>query len=123
MRVIYYDIPEIVNIRKYDVDIKGLQKLLKNNKTMTIKKISEKLKLPKTQVEHWFRTDIYFTIPEAEIWLELKKVLKIKTNKFDKSIMTFEKQLSVHEQSNRVYDINGIAPTILSTSADIRILC
>ena len=123
MRVIYYDIPEIVNIRKYDVDIKGLQKLLKNNKTMTIKEISEKLKLPKTQIEHWFRTDKYFTIPEADIWFELKKVLKIKTDRFDKSIMTFEKQLSVHEQSNRVYNINGIAPTILSTGADIRILC
>ena len=34
----------------------------------------------------------------------------------------FEEKISVHEQSNRVYDINGIAPTITSTSADIRII-
>lgn len=36
--------------------------------------------------------------------------------------MEFEEKLSLHEQSNRVYDINGIAPTITSTSADIRII-
>jgi len=120
--VICYDIPEIVTVRKYEVDIAALQNCLKEHKNMTIKKIAEKLNLPKTQVEHWFRVDDYFCIPEANIWENLKELLEIKTNTFDKSIMTFENKPSVHEHTNRVYDANGIAPTIMNTNADIRII-
>jgi DNA (cytosine-5)-methyltransferase 1 len=122
MRVIYYVIPEIVEVRKYEVDIKGLQKCLKEHKTKTIREIAEQMKLPKTDVEHWFRSDKYFAIPRAEIWQQLKNILNIKTKKYDKSIMTFTRQLGVHDQSNRVYDVNGIAPTLTSTNSDIRII-
>jgi predicted transcriptional regulator len=101
MRVIYYVIPEIVEVRKYEVDIKGLQTCLKEHKTKTIREIAEQMKLPKTDVEHWFRSDKYFAIPRAEIWQQLKNILNIKTKKYDKSIMTFTRQLGVHDQSNR----------------------
>jgi DNA (cytosine-5)-methyltransferase 1 len=120
--VIFYDIPEMVKVRKYKVDIKGLQELLKKHKKTTIKKISDNLMIPKTEVEHWFRRDKYFSIPSAEIWGDLKKILKINDNSFDESIMTFIKKESIFEQTNRVYDVNGIAPTITSTTANLRIL-
>ena len=122
MKIICYDIPELVKVRKNKVDIKGLQKLLKKHKNDSIKNIAIKLNKPKTEVEHWFRTDKCFSIPDSEIWLKLKKILNIKLNTFDNQIMEFEIKESLHEQSNRVYDVNGIAPTITSTSADIRIL-
>lgn len=121
MNVIYYDIPEMVKVRKYEVDIEALKKTL-SKRNISIKKISQILGVKKTLVEHWFRKDNCFSIPSAENWLQLKEILGIQTNEFDKSIMQFEEKISVHEQSNRVYDINGIAPTITSTSADIRII-
>lgn len=121
MNVIYYDIPEIVKVRKYEVDIEALKKTL-SKRNISIKKISQILGVKKTLVEHWFRKDNCFSIPSAENWLQLKEILGIQTNEFDKSIMQFEEKISVHEQSNRVYNINGIAPTITSTSADIRII-
>ncbi len=95
MEVIYYIIPEIVTVRKHPVNISALQKTLKSHKNLTIKKISEDLGVTKTEVEHWFRTDKYFSIPRADIWGDLKKLLKIKTNQFDKSITTFENKESV----------------------------
>jgi len=124
MKVIYYVIPEIVEfeLRKYEVDIEGLQKCLKKHRAISIREIAEQMKLPKTDVEHWFRSDKYFAIPRAEVWNDLKQLLNINTSQFDKSIMTFHKQLGVHDQSNRVYDVNGIAPTLTSTNSDIRII-
>ena len=53
---------------------------------------------------------------------QLKKVLNIKDNSFDKSITTYIEKESVFEKTNRVYDIKGIAPTLTSTSADEKII-
>ena len=121
-KVIKYDIPEIVSVRKYEVNTKELQKLLSNHKQKTIKQISEELNLPKTQVEHWFRKDKSFSIPPKDVWFKLKEVLNIKDNTFDKSITTYIKKESVFEKTNRVYDIKGISPTLTSTGADEKIL-
>ena len=43
-------------------------------------------------------------------------MLKIKTTKFDDSILQFEEKEGVFEKSNRVYGIDGVAPTMTSTS-------
>jgi len=122
VKVIVHDIPEMVSVRKYDVDIDSLQKTLKEHKKQTIKSIAESLKIKKTTVEHWFRTDKYFAVPDAEFWIELKELLDIKTNIFDESIMTFEQREGLFEKTNRVYDEKGIAPTLTCVSADERIL-
>jgi DNA (cytosine-5)-methyltransferase 1 len=120
--VIIHDIPEIVNVRKTEVDIAQLQKILKEHKKKSIFQISKELNANKTTVEHWFRTDKYFSIPDAEIWFELKKCLNIESNEFDLSITEFVEKEGVFEKSNRVYDDRGIAPTITSTSADEKIM-
>lgn len=120
--MIIHNIPEIVKIRKYDVDIKGLQKLLKKHKNKTINKIAKEIGVIKTEVQHWFRTDKYFSIPRAEIWIKLKECLNIELNDFDLSIMEFIEKKGIFEKSNRVYDENGISPTMTSTSADEKIL-
>jgi DNA (cytosine-5)-methyltransferase 1 len=120
--VMVYNIPEIVSVRKHEVRIVKLQQLLKSHKNKSIKEISEKLNIPKTQVEHWFRTDKCFSIPDPILWFKLKEVLSIKTKEFDLEITEFEIKESIFEKSNRVYDSNGIAPTMTCASADERIL-
>jgi site-specific DNA-cytosine methylase len=110
--IIKEDIVFPVIVRKYDVDVENLKKLLKEHKNYTNKEIAEKLNVPLTQVEHWFRQDEYFAIPDANIWFELKSLLNISTNEFDESITTFEVKDGVYDKSNRCYHINGIAPTL-----------
>ena len=121
-KVITHQFQEMVSVRKFDVNIKSLQDTLKKYKRPTYKVLAKLLGTTKTKVEHWFRTDNYFAIPDAEYWFELKKIMKIETDEFDKSIITFEEKPGQYEKSNRVYDEDGIAPTITSTSADEKIL-
>jgi len=120
--VIVHNIPQIVSVRKHKVDVKKLQELLKKHKTISNQKIAKKLNIKKTTIDHWFRTDDGFSIPEANIWQDLKSLLEIKTDKFDKYITEFETREGVYEKANRVYDTKGIAPTMTSTSADEKIL-
>ena len=92
-KIIREIIPQKVRVRKYEVDVVALKKVLreaKNNSKLTNSEISNKLNKPKTLVDHWFRNDNCFSIPDEYIWFELKKLLNIQTDEFDKSIMTFE---------------------------------
>lgn len=114
-RLIKVEVPQTVNVRKYEVDIDGLQTLLRDAKSkssFTNKDIAEKLNQSLTTVEHWFRTDECFSIPAPDVWMSLKELLNITTNEFDESITTFEERLGVFEKSNRCYLENGISPTI-----------
>jgi DNA (cytosine-5)-methyltransferase 1 len=120
--IIIHDMPEMVRVRKYDVDVAKIQECLKKHRKKSIKQIADELSVNKTTVEHWFRTDKHFSIPDAEIWFELKKFLNIETDEFDLSITEFIEKENVFEKANRVYDENGIAPTMTSTSADEKIL-
>ena len=94
-------IPQTVRVRKYEVDIEWLKAELKQNKTLTNKEIAERLEQPITKVEHWFRNDNCFAIPDAEIRLKLKELLWIKTDRFDKSIMEFEEKQWTYEKWER----------------------
>ena len=120
--IMVHYVQELVNVRKYEVDIPKLQKVLKEHKHLSNKKIALELKVKKTTVDHWFRTDSGFSIPHEDIWFALKAILKITTDEFDKSITTFELKPGVYEKSNRVYDSKGIAPTMTSASADEKIM-
>jgi DNA (cytosine-5)-methyltransferase 3A len=100
-KIITYNLPELVSVRKYEVDIFGLQNILREHKNMSNQQIADLLKVPKTMVDHWFRTDAHFSIPDKDIWIQLKELLQIETNEFDESIMTFEEKENVFEKSNR----------------------
>ena len=125
MELITYEISQMIKVRKYSVDCKMLCETLRNHKRengISNKQIAEKLNVPVTKVEHWFRQDNSFSIPDAEIWLQLKDLLKIQTNEFDAPIMTFEEKENVFEKGNRIYDSNGICPTITCADAKLTIL-
>ena len=110
---------EIVEVRKYEVPIEELQKILRESKDktkLTINQISTTLDIPKTKVEHWFRTDSSFSIPDREVWYKLKHLLEIETSEFDKAITEFVLKESEFDTTNRVYDPNHLSPTINSTT-------
>ena len=115
-RIITHHMPEIVKVRKYEIDIPALKECLKKHKK-PIKELQKELEIPKTTIEHWFRKDSSFSIPDAEIWFQLKSILGIETDEFDNSITEFEEREGVFEKGNRVYDENGLSPTLTSTSA------
>ena len=51
----YEIVKQKVWVRKHEVDIEGLQNLLRSYKSKTNKQIAEALNQPITKVEHWFR--------------------------------------------------------------------
>lgn len=123
--IIMIEVPQEVRVRKYEVDIINLQKLLKESKRkfkITNKHIADTLDIPLTKVEHWFRTDRYFAIPDENLWFDLKNILHITEDSFDKSIMTFEIKEGVYEKSNRCYYEGGIAPTLTCACGDEKII-
>lgn len=115
MEIITYEIKQQVRVRKYNLDCKKLCDLLREHKRnvgISNKDISKALNIPVTKVEHWFRQDSCFSIPDENIWFQLKELLKMTTNEFDLFITTFEVKDNVFEKGNRIYDSKGICPTI-----------
>ena len=119
--IIKEDVIFPVMVRKYDVDIENLKKVLREHKSYSNKEIAEKLNVTLTQAEHWFRQDEYFAIPDADIWFKLKNLLNITTDEFDESIITFEVKDGVYDKANRCYHIDGIAPTLTVASGNEKI--
>lgn len=94
-------IPQTVKVRKYEVDIEWLKAELRTHKNLTNKEIAERLNQPITKVEHRFRNDNCFAIPDAEIRFKLKDLLWITTDRFDKSITEFEEKCWTYEKAER----------------------
>lgn len=118
------DVETEVYVRKYEVDCKSLCECLRNQKSasgFSNKEIADRLNLPLTKVEHWFRQDASFAIPDAEIWMDLKELLGIETDEFDESITTYVAQEGKYDMSNRIY-VGDIAPTLTTQSADYKYL-
>ncbi len=115
---ICHTIPQEVRVRKYTCDIGKFQECLRSHKTMSCRVISEKLDRPQTEVEHWFRTDKYFNIPDEDVWFDLKKLLNIQTTEFDDFVTVFEVREGVFEKADRCYDVNGKMSTLTTGKTD-----
>lgn len=120
-KIMTYDYKKQVRVRLNEVNIEWLKVCLKEHKVDTIKEIAEKLWQSKTLVEHWFRQDKCFAIPDEDIWLQLKELLNITTNEFDKSIMEFEIRDWRFDTANRVYGTEWKSPT-LTAGLELKIL-
>ena len=110
---------EIVKVRKFDVNKLELSELLRISKkdaNVSNKEISEKLNVPITKVEHWFRTDKSFAIPDKNIWDDLKSLLNITNTEHDEAITIFVEKESKFDTTNRIYDTNHLSPTLNTTS-------
>ena len=111
-------IAQKVKVRKHEVDVDKLCKLLRESKKISNKEIAENLDVPITMVEHWFRTDASFSISSAEIWFRLKSLLNITTDEFDLPITEFIEKDNVFDTTNRVYDSKGISATLTATGSE-----
>jgi len=114
---------EQVKIRKHEVDIVGLQQCILSHYAkcgMSKREIAKQLKDKYSTVEHYFRNlgSEYFAIPSDEHWPQLKEILNIKTNKYDKSIMEFEYRDGVFESTQRVYSEEGKSPTLTASNTE-----
>ena len=114
---------EQVKIRKHEVDIVGLQQCILSHYAkcgMSKREIAKQLKDKYSTVEHYFRNlgSEYFAIPSDEHWPQLKELLNIKTNKYDKSIMEFEYRDGVFESTQRVYSEEGKSPTLTASNTE-----
>lgn len=115
---ICHTIPQEVTTRKYTCDIEKLKTLLRESKNISNKEIAEKLNKPITLVEHWFRKDSCFAVPDADIWFNLKKLLNIEGIEFDNFVTVFETREGVFEKANRCYDVNGKMSTLMTGKTD-----
>lgn len=119
--LICHTIPQEVTVRKYTCDITQFQTLLRDSKKaskLTNRKIAEAFDKPQTEVEHWFRTDKYFNIPDADIWFDLKKFIGISSTEFDDFVTVFETRDGVFEKADRCYDVNGKMSTLMTGKTD-----
>jgi len=101
-----------VSVRKNYIDKKEFALFLRNHKTKTINEIANFCNAPKTMVEHWFRMDGSFSIPNVEYWDKLKKCLNIEDCKYDKAVTEFEIKNNSFDMAKRIYHIDGKHPTL-----------
>ena len=102
----FIDVEMEVAVRKNHVDCKKLSELLHEHKAssnISKKEIAKRLNRPITMVEHWFRTDNGFAIPDPDVWYDLKQLLNIETTEFDQCITEFEFKASNYDMRNRIY--------------------
>lgn len=86
---------EFLTKRKHPFDKYEFQEFIKKYKTknnISHKEIYESLQIPKHYVYGWFGKPDKFFVSDMFLkqWVNLKKVLKIKSNKYDKSLTEFE---------------------------------
>lgn len=83
--------------RKYEIDKVALQEVLRSAKEesgLSLKQIASELDVTRDQVVAWFSPKVekmHLSKIFTEKWYELKKLLNINNDEFDKSIMTYDK--------------------------------
>jgi DNA (cytosine-5)-methyltransferase 3A len=102
-----------VKVRKNFVDTKELCEYLRQHKgNKTNKQIAEYCNVPITKVEHWFRKDTSFAIPDEISWFKLKQLFKITLSEWDKKITEFEIKKNNFDMAKRIYHVRGKHPTL-----------
>lgn len=88
--------------RKYEINKEKLRLCLREHKgNYSLNDIAVALNVRKYCVDHWFASSQdKFTMPYANKWEELKKLLNITTTEFDKAILTYEENvIDPHEDT------------------------
>ena len=102
-----------VKVRKNFVNTKELCEYLRQHKgNKTNKQIAEYCNVPITKVEHWFRKDTSFAIPDEISWFKLKQLFKITLSEWDKKITEFEIKKNNFDMAKRIYHVRGKHPTL-----------
>lgn len=108
-----------VKVRKHYINKAELSSFLRAKRQASgksIKEVAEQCSVLKTTAEHWFRADKCFSIPEADVWEKLKKVIGISETHYDQQITEFEVKKNTFDMAKRIYKINGKHPTLTTLS-------
>ena len=97
--------------RTYDTPKEINEYLKANKKGKTIGNIAKSLDLPKTQVEHYFRSDKYRAVPSPQEWIRLKELLGF-DDTYDKQVTEIYEKEVEFESTRRVYGEQGLSRTI-----------
>ena len=114
-----------VTKRKHNANIGAIKHLLRTSKMdsgLSNRQIAEHFNLPVTHVEHWFRTDDSFSLPNPEVWFDLKQLLNIEVDNFDAFMTEFETVEGKYDKSKRAYRESGLSPTLTSTAGEMVVL-
>lgn len=117
-KIMKIDIPQQIKVRRYDIDQNDLFMFLKKYKNKSNQQIADELGIAKTTVDHWFRNDQSFSIPSEDIWYDLKRVLNITDDRYDKPITVFDIKDGIYDKNNRCYIVDGIAPTLTTQNGE-----
>jgi len=93
---------------------KEINEFLRKHKNISIQEIADKLNIPKTQAEHYFRTDNSRAIPSVEIWNKLKELLNF-DSRYDKQVCEIEQSEYTFESASRLYSDKGLGATLQTT--------
>lgn len=121
-RVETVPISTYVRVRRHPIDQKELARYLKQVREkcgLSVRDIAERLSVPITEAEHWFRADRYGNIPDASIWYELKELLHLDTDRWDMAVTEFDMVENEYEYAQRCYRTSGLAPTLTNTEIKI----
>lgn len=124
-KINYITYRQTVKKRKYEINQHDFALWLreyKSNSSLTISQIATQLNIPKTEVEHWFRTDKCGSIPSAKYWYDLKQILHILDQTYDKQVMEFIELDGVYDMAERYYFINGLSPTLTGNIGEYKIV-
>lgn len=95
----------VIPKRVYNLDKEELSTLLRKQKEesgLSLKQVAHELDVTRDQVVAWFSPDIkkmYLSKVFSDKWYDLKKLLNIKTKKFDKTITTYKKDDAAHVET------------------------
>jgi len=120
-KIMCYDIKQMVAVRKNTIDTREFVEELRKHRKYSNQYIAEKVGIPITTVEHWFRTDKSQSIPSPKQWYKLKELLEL-DDKYDAFVTEFEEREGTFEKANRCYETEGIAPTMTAASSDEKII-
>lgn len=102
-----------VKVRKHYIETKKLCSYLRKHKqNKTNKEIAKFCNIPVTKVEHWFRQDSSFAIPDEKSWFKLKELFGITSILWDKEITEFEIKKNNFDMAKRIYHTDGKHPTL-----------
>jgi len=105
---------KLIATKRVNETPKEINEFLREHKNISIKEIADKLNIPKTQAEHYFRTDKNRTIPSVEIWNKLKELLNF-DSRYDKQVCEIEQSEYTFESASRLYSDNGLGTTLQTT--------
>lgn len=103
----------LFNVRKRaEFDTIGLaaeMRAAKRSRGLSVSDVAEMCNVPRTEAEHWFRSDRYNAPPDLDVWSKVKEVLAIEGWE---CVGDYTMIPNVFEMGARAYHSDYLCPTV-----------